>query len=331
MGDGGIGLRRLIAQAKSLAASQSHKNSSFMQDRAGVDSLASGEPTQVREVAVKALTNPGESASAPVVAKVTKSSSSKNRSVLSRLQSVIALLGDKGSMSVKPVPDSMKALILSAVDLATLTAAADAAEPNSSSNTSAASAAGSGLDASAVSTATTDKKTGQGSTLNMFVEGCVRDTLPEDICLKVFEALKLRAPLVFMESLMKSPVETWKTWSFFLRILTELEAGSVVFSGCVDLWKRIGVLGRMSDANIASSLMSEIMLPGLLPLLENSAGKREELCGLIYAWSGPCVGLSEITPSSEQKLVLARLNCLKGLKEGLGAAAEAYFDIVTVL
>ncbi|CAE7316936.1 unnamed protein product, partial [Symbiodinium pilosum] len=60
-----------------------------------------------------------------------------------------------------------------------------------------------------------------------------------------------------------------------------------------------------ADATLTQQLLVDGILPSLAPLLVDTAGKREPLCEVVYAYTQP--------------QVLARLNVLRGLKEGMSS------------
>jgi hypothetical protein len=116
-----------------------------------------------------------------------------------------------------------------------------------------------------------------------FMEQC-RESVPEDVSVKVFDTLANRAQLL-VESLTRSPPEFWKVWSTFYPALTDFPEQSPIFESAVYLFKRLGDLMRESDPTLTQQLITEVGLPSLAKELCRSPEKREALCAIIYSYT----------------------------------------------
>merc|ERR1719162_2535942 len=93
--------------------------------------------------------------------------------------------------------------------------------------------------------------------------------------------------------MLKSPAEFWRIWTLYSPALVEYSEASHVFESVVFLFRRLGVLMGECDPVLTQQLMTDVGLPSLAPLLIESAGKREQLCELIYTYTQP-QGLSRL-------------------------------------
>jgi len=116
-----------------------------------------------------------------------------------------------------------------------------------------------------------------------FMEQC-RDSVPEEISVRVFETLANRSQLL-VESLTRSPPEFWKVWSTFYPALTDFSEQSAIFGSAVYLFKRLGDLMRDQDPTLTQQLMTEVALPSLAKELIRSPEKREALCAIVYSYT----------------------------------------------
>jgi len=116
-----------------------------------------------------------------------------------------------------------------------------------------------------------------------FMEHC-RDSVPEEISVRVFETLSTRAQLL-VDTLIKSPPEFWKVWSLLYPALVDFSESSVVFESVVFLFKRIGDLMRETDPGLTQQLISEVGLPSLAKLLRTAPEKRDSICEIVYCYT----------------------------------------------
>mmetsp|Transcript_43475 Transcript_43475/g.114672 ORF Transcript_43475/g.114672 Transcript_43475/m.114672 type:complete len:823 (-) Transcript_43475:71-2539(-) len=115
-----------------------------------------------------------------------------------------------------------------------------------------------------------------------FMETC-RD-LPEEVCVRVFEALASRAHLL-VDTLTKSSLEFWRMWSTMLPALMDFPESSPVFESAVFFFKRVGELMREADPTLTQQWIMEVGLPSLLKELMRAPEKREALCEIIYSYT----------------------------------------------
>jgi len=134
-----------------------------------------------------------------------------------------------------------------------------------------------------------------------FMELC-HTHVPQPMVARVFHALSGQAHLL-VESVMKSPAEFWRVWRLLCPALVEFSERNPVFESVIIFFKRLGQLMSEADATLSQQLMVDGILPSMAPLLVDTAGKREALCEVVYAYTQP--------------QVLARLNVLRGLKEAM--------------
>ena len=80
-------------------------------------------------------------------------------------------------------------------------------------------------------------------------------------------------------SLMKSTVEFWKTWAMFWPALAELEGK--LFDLFVSFWKKVGELCKAADPELTQTLMLDVCLKNVAPLLVSAPLKRDALCDLV--------------------------------------------------
>merc|ERR1719316_1532531 len=116
-----------------------------------------------------------------------------------------------------------------------------------------------------------------------FMEQC-RESIPEEVSVRVFETLANRAQLL-VESLTRSPPEFWKFWSTFYPALTDFPEQSAIFGTVVYLFKRLGDLMREQDPTLTQQLVTEVGLPSLAKELRRSPEKREALCAIVYSYT----------------------------------------------
>jgi len=116
-----------------------------------------------------------------------------------------------------------------------------------------------------------------------FMEQC-RESIPEEVSVRVFETLSNRAQLL-VESLTRSPPEFWKVWSTFYPALTDFPEQSAVFESAVYFFNRLGDLMREQDPTLTQQLITEVGLPSLAKELCRSPEKREALCAIIYSYT----------------------------------------------
>eukprot|EP00931_Biecheleriopsis_adriatica_P121913 TRINITY_DN96962_c0_g1_i1.p1 TRINITY_DN96962_c0_g1~~TRINITY_DN96962_c0_g1_i1.p1 ORF type:complete len:905 (+),score=234.72 TRINITY_DN96962_c0_g1_i1:42-2717(+) len=134
-----------------------------------------------------------------------------------------------------------------------------------------------------------------------FMELC-RTHVPGPMCVRVFNNLSAQAGQL-ADTIMKAPAEFWRVWSLYCPALVEFSESSPVFESVVYFFKRLGQFMGEADPTLTQQLMMDVGLPSLAPLLIDSAGKREPLCQLVYAYTQP--------------QVLSRLNVLRALKEAI--------------
>ncbi|CAE7341921.1 SPATA4 [Symbiodinium necroappetens] len=134
-----------------------------------------------------------------------------------------------------------------------------------------------------------------------FMELC-RTHVPQPIVVRVFHTLSGQVHQL-VETALKSPAEFWRVWRLLSPTLVEFSERNPVFESVVTFFKRLGQLMGEADAILTQQLLVDGILPSLSPLLVDTAGKREPLCEVVYAYTQP--------------QTLARLNVLRGLKEGM--------------
>jgi len=134
-----------------------------------------------------------------------------------------------------------------------------------------------------------------------FMELC-RTHVPQPIVVRVFQALSDQVHQL-IETVLKSPAEFWHVWRLLSPTLVEFSERNPVFESVITFLKRLGQLMSEADTTLTQQLLVDGILPSLAPLLVDTAGKREPLCEVVYAYTQP--------------QVLARLNVLRGLKEGM--------------
>jgi len=134
-----------------------------------------------------------------------------------------------------------------------------------------------------------------------FMELC-RTHVPQPIVVRVFHTLSGQVHQL-VETAQKSPAEFWRIWRLLSPTLVEFSERNPVFESVITFFKRLGQLMGEADAILTQQLLVDGILPSLSPLLVDTAGKREPLCEVVYAYTQP--------------QTLARLNVLRGLKEGM--------------
>ena len=122
-----------------------------------------------------------------------------------------------------------------------------------------------------------------------FIECCVRECLPEEVLLKVLKEGLLPRAHLWIDSLLKSPLEFWKAFNTFLPALENIEP-SEVLDLIIGLWKKQGELCRLQDGFLAQRLMNDVCLKSLLDIIRQEPTKTETLCDLIYGWMEDGVG-----------------------------------------
>lgn len=116
-----------------------------------------------------------------------------------------------------------------------------------------------------------------------FMEQC-RDSVSEEISVRVFETLANRAQLL-VDTVTKSPQEFWRVWSTFYPALTDFPESNPVFEAAVLLFMSLGQRMREAEPTLAQQLLSEVGLPSLSKELLRSPEKREALCDILYSYT----------------------------------------------
>lgn len=72
-----------------------------------------------------------------------------------------------------------------------------------------------------------------------FVDASVREMLPEATVLKLFKEKLIARAGLFLDSMLKSSIEFWRTWTVFLPLLAEAPARGKIFESV--FWNLIDV------------------------------------------------------------------------------------------
>ncbi|CAD7957456.1 unnamed protein product [Amoebophrya sp. A120] len=278
IGPDGAGVRRFIALAKAHDTADNDKLRSL---KSKTETEVTDTQGPVREQTVNAML----SKTAGMQSMNSVSSNQTTRPIKSQqthTASVIANIGfHQPTGTIKATLDIIKPLILGELDKQTLAQAADSEE----------------LDP-----------------VMAFIEATLREALPEPLILKLFKEKLIARASLFIDSLLKSSVEFWKTWSAFLPLLNELPARSKVFESAMDFWKRVGELCKNRDEALTQKCMLNVCLPSLVQLMHADATKRETCCQLVYTFL-----TGEVTHADQSGLSLpravARLQALKTVKD----------------
>lgn len=162
-----------------------------------------------------------------------------------------------------------------------------------------------------------------------FMELC-KNLVPEEMCVKVFEALAAKAHSL-VDTLIKSPPEFWKVWTLFYPALVEFSEASPVFESVVFLFKQIGVKMVEVEPVLTQQLLIDVALPCLSSLLAESPGKREAVCEIVYTYTQPTVlNHLAVLRSLKENIVkppvyVACLSCFLPIEEQLNEHLLFYY------
>jgi len=120
--------------------------------------------------------------------------------------------------------------------------------------------------------------------LGAFLENTRNQVVPEAVASQVLETIAGRAGLL-VNTCIQSPTEFWKCWTSFMPLVADCQEQSPVFESTCFFLRRLGERMRESASAHAQQLFLDVALPSLALILQESAGKREPLCDIIYAFT----------------------------------------------
>eukprot|EP00392_Amoebophrya_sp_AT5.2_P000658 g659.t1 len=234
----------------------------------------------VREQTVNALNNFSKSGSMASAPSQTRPKSSPASG------SIVAQIGFNQPAGVtKPVLDIMRPLILAEVDKKQLAEIAESDEVDP---------------------------------IIAFVDASVREMLPEATVLKLFKEKLIARAGLFLDSMLKSSIEFWRTWTVFLPLLAEAPARGKIFESALDFWRRVGELCKTRDEALTQKCMTSICLGPIVEIMHADATKRDALCQLIYTFlpgGADTGGPAGLHGTMSLPRAVARLQALKAVKD----------------